>query len=113
MALDYQRSGYAFFQPNPAGIGMAGNRAPVWATVRSTKSTASSVDDEAATEWKRALYDARLNRRESATEAVRTASLDVLKARRARGTSQDIRGVLQDKREITHARFGLWEVTDS
>ena len=25
-AIDYQRSGYGFFQPNPAGIGMAGKR---------------------------------------------------------------------------------------
>ena len=46
-----------------------------------------SVDDEATREWMRELYEARLLRKLSTTEAVREASLSVLNARRQRGES--------------------------
>jgi len=44
-----------------------------------------SVDDEAALEWMRALYQGRLVRGLSTSEAVRTASLNVLRRRRETG----------------------------
>jgi tetratricopeptide (TPR) repeat protein len=46
-----------------------------------------SVEDESAREWMRALYEARLEAGMSTAEAVRHASLAVLRARRARGES--------------------------
>src|SRR5262249_29586859 len=44
-----------------------------------------SVEDRSAMSWMRALYDARLRQGMNTADAVREASLSVLKARRARG----------------------------
>ena len=46
-----------------------------------------SVDDQATRLWMRALYDGRLNKNLNTADAVREASLAVLRARRARGQS--------------------------
>jgi tetratricopeptide (TPR) repeat protein/CHAT domain-containing protein len=46
-----------------------------------------SVDDEATREWMTALYDGRLRRKLSTADAVRSASLAMLQARRAKGAS--------------------------
>ncbi len=46
-----------------------------------------SVDDEATREWMQALYEARLVEKMSTAEAVREASLTVLRRRRAAGES--------------------------
>jgi CHAT domain-containing protein len=46
-----------------------------------------SVEDRSAMEWMRALYEGRLRRGLDTAEAVREASLTVLRQRRARGQS--------------------------
>jgi CHAT domain-containing protein len=47
------------------------------------------VEDSAAREWMRALYEGRLQRQLSSAEAVRAASLSLLRQRRARGQSTE------------------------
>ena len=46
-----------------------------------------SVEEQAPRLWMRALYDGRLNKNLNTADAVREASLAVLRARRARGQS--------------------------
>jgi CHAT domain-containing protein len=46
-----------------------------------------SVDDRSTRDWMRGLYEARLGRRLNTADAVRSASLTVLRARRAKGQS--------------------------
>jgi CHAT domain-containing protein len=46
-----------------------------------------SIDDQAAREWMRALYQDHFERHLSTAESMREASLSVLRARRARGES--------------------------
>jgi CHAT domain-containing protein len=46
-----------------------------------------SVEDEATRLWMRALYESRLSKRMSTADAVRAASLTVLRNRRATGRS--------------------------
>jgi CHAT domain-containing protein len=46
-----------------------------------------SVDDRATRNWMRALYNARLGRRLSTAEAIRSAGVDILQARRAQRQS--------------------------
>jgi CHAT domain-containing protein len=46
-----------------------------------------AVDDQAARAWMTSLYDNRLRRRLTTADAVRQASLSVLRARRANGQS--------------------------
>ena len=46
-----------------------------------------SVEDQATRLWMRALYDGRLNNNLNSADAVREASLAVLRVRRARGQS--------------------------
>ena len=46
-----------------------------------------AVDDEAARMWMRALYEGRLQRRLSTADAMHQANLDVLRKRRATGSS--------------------------
>ena len=48
-----------------------------------------SVEDRAAREWMRALYQGRFQRQLSSAEAVRSASLTVLADRRAKGQSAE------------------------
>jgi CHAT domain-containing protein/tetratricopeptide (TPR) repeat protein len=48
-----------------------------------------SVDDDAARDWMRAVYDARFGRKRSTVDAVQSANLAVLRARRARGQSTE------------------------
>jgi CHAT domain-containing protein len=46
-----------------------------------------SVDDRATRTWMRALYEGRLNKRLNTADAVREASLTILRDRRARRLS--------------------------
>jgi len=57
------------------------------AGVRTVIMSLWSVEDQATLEWMRALYVDRLQKKLSTAEAVRDASLTVLRARRARGES--------------------------
>jgi CHAT domain-containing protein len=71
-----------------AGEGVLGlRRAFQIAGVRTVIMSLWSVDDQATRRWMRALYDGRLNRHLNTADAVREASLTVLRARRARGQS--------------------------
>jgi CHAT domain-containing protein/tetratricopeptide (TPR) repeat protein len=71
-----------------AGEGVFGlRRAFQIAGVRTVIMSLWSVDDQATRLWMRALYDGRLNRHLNTADAVREASLTVLRARRARGQS--------------------------
>ena len=71
-----------------AGEGVFGlRRAFQIAGVRTVIMSLWSVDDQATRLWMRALYDGRLNRHLNTADAVREASLTVLRDRRARGQS--------------------------
>jgi CHAT domain-containing protein len=71
-----------------AGEGVFGlRRAFQIAGVRTVIMSVWSVDDEATRVWMRALYQNRLQRRLNTAEAMRAASLNVLRDRRARGQS--------------------------
>ena len=47
------------------------------------------VEDRAARDWMRALYEGRLQRQLSSAESVRAASLSLLRQRRTRGESTE------------------------
>ena len=71
-----------------AGEGVLGlRRAFQVAGARTVIMSLWSVDDQAARAWMRALYRGRFQQRLSTMEAVRAASLNVLRSRRARGES--------------------------
>ena len=71
-----------------AGEGAFGlRRALQIAGVRTVIMSLWSVDDEATRLWMRALYEGRLKKHLSTADAMRQASLSVLRARRARGES--------------------------
>jgi CHAT domain-containing protein/tetratricopeptide (TPR) repeat protein len=71
-----------------AGEGVFGlRRAFQVAGVRTVIMSLWAVDDEAGRAWMRALYDERLGKGLSTPDALREASLTVLRARRARGQS--------------------------
>lgn len=71
-----------------AGEGVFGlRRAFQVAGARTVIMSLWSVEDEAARQWMRALYEARLVRKMGTAEAVRAASLKVLRERRAKGMS--------------------------
>ncbi len=71
-----------------AGEGVFGlRRAFQIAGVRTVIMSVWSVDDEATRVWMRALYQNRLQKRLNTAEAMRAASLDVLRDRRNRGQS--------------------------
>ena len=71
-----------------AGEGVFGlRRAFQVAGVRTVIMSLWSVDDQAARAWMQALYEGRLRDRLSTAEAVRAASLALLRDRRARGQS--------------------------
>jgi CHAT domain-containing protein len=57
------------------------------AGVRTVIMSLWSVDDQATRAWMRTLYDARFAQRMTTTDAVRTASLDLLRSRRNKGQS--------------------------
>ncbi len=71
-----------------AGEGVFGlRRAFQVAGARTVIMSLWSVDDQATRAWMRALYDARFRRSLSTADAVRTASITVLKDRREKGLS--------------------------
>lgn len=71
-----------------AGEGVFGlRRAFQIAGVRTVIMSLWSVEDEATRQWMRALYEGRLQRRLDTADAVREASLSVLRDRRAKGLS--------------------------
>jgi len=71
-----------------AGEGVLGlRRAFQIAGVRTVIMSLWSVEDRSAMDWMRALYEGRLQRGLNTAEAVREASLTVLRQRRARGQS--------------------------
>jgi len=71
-----------------AGEGVFGlRRAFQIAGARTVIMSLWSVDDRAAMAWMRALYDGRLRQNMTTADAVRAASLSVLRERRARGLS--------------------------
>ncbi len=71
-----------------AGEGVFGlRRALQVAGVRTVIMSLWSVEDEAAREWMRALYEGRLVKHLETAEAVRQASLKILRGRRARAES--------------------------
>jgi CHAT domain-containing protein len=71
-----------------AGEGVFGlRRAFQVAGVRTVIMSLWSVDDQAARAWMQALYEGRLRDRRSTADAVREASLTVLRDRRKRGLS--------------------------
>jgi CHAT domain-containing protein len=71
-----------------AGEGVFGlRRAFQVAGARTVIMSLWSVDDQATRQWMRTLYQDRLEKRLSTADAVRDASLSVLRARRARGES--------------------------
>ena len=71
-----------------AGEGVVGlRRAFQIAGARTVIMSLWSVDDGATRGWMRALYEGRLSKRLSTADAVHTASLTVLRARRAKGQS--------------------------
>jgi CHAT domain-containing protein len=71
-----------------AGEGVFGlRRAFQVAGARTVIMSLWSVEDRSAMEWMRALYEGRLRRGLDTAEAVREASLSVLRQRRARGQS--------------------------
>jgi CHAT domain-containing protein len=72
-----------------AGEGVFGlRRAFQVAGARTVIMTLWSVEDRSAMQWMRALYDGRLRRGLTTADAVRDASLTVLRQRRARGESE-------------------------
>jgi CHAT domain-containing protein len=71
-----------------AGEGVFGlRRAFQIAGARTVIMSLWSVEDESARQWMKALYEGRLLKHLDTAEAVRNASLTVLKARRSRGES--------------------------
>ena len=71
-----------------AGEGVFGlRRAFQVAGVKTLLMSLWSVEDESAREWVRRLYEARLVKHLSTAEAVREASLEMLRERRAKGES--------------------------
>jgi CHAT domain-containing protein/Tfp pilus assembly protein PilF len=71
-----------------AGEGVLGlRRAFQIAGARTVIMSLWSVEDQATRVWMRALYDGRLNKRLNTADAVREASLSVLRARRSSGLS--------------------------
>jgi len=71
-----------------AGEGVVGlRRAFQIAGARTVIMSLWSIDDQAARQWMRVLYQDRLAKRLSTADAVRDATISVLRARRARGES--------------------------
>ncbi len=71
-----------------AGEGVFGlRRAFQIAGVRTVIMSLWSVDDQATRQWMHALYKGRLEDKRSTADAIRNASLTVLRDRRARGLS--------------------------
>ena len=71
-----------------AGEGVLGlRRAFQVAGARTLIMSLWAVEDESARAWMRALYEARLSKRLDTAEAVREASLSVLRERREQGLS--------------------------
>jgi CHAT domain-containing protein len=71
-----------------AGEGVVGlRRAFQIAGARTVIMSLWSIDDQAARQWMRVLYQDRLAKRLSTSDAVRDATISVLRARRARGES--------------------------
>jgi CHAT domain-containing protein/tetratricopeptide (TPR) repeat protein len=71
-----------------AGEGVFGlRRAFQVAGVRTVITSLWSVDDQATRSWMRVLYESRLQRQQSTADAMRAASLALLRERRAKGES--------------------------
>jgi CHAT domain-containing protein len=94
-SLDLQGTEWAVLSACDTGLGQikAGEgvfglrRAFQIAGARTVIMSLWSVEDQATRLWMRALYDGRLNKNLNTADAVREASLAVLRARRARGQS--------------------------